>query len=84
VRERVVRTEVIRLAGRAAILEIEIVEPAPPSAWRLRLARWLIHRAAKLVRMRVRITGPGAVKRDAGGPSEDPARPLLSERTKMR
>lgn len=55
--DRVVSTVRVPLAmSRAAVIEVEIVEKGPPGEKRLRLALWLINLAAKLVRMRVRIS----------------------------
>ena len=54
-RERVVRTEVIHLRGRAAVLEVEIREPEPPGRVRRWLALLLIRIAGRLAGMRVRV-----------------------------
>lgn len=54
--ERVVQTyRVPVVAGRAAVLEVEVVENEPPKRWRLRLALLLIRWAGKLARIRVRV-----------------------------
>lgn len=53
--ERVVSVIRMPAAGPRAVLEVEIVEPAPPGRWRLWLALWLIQWAGKLARMRVRV-----------------------------
>ena len=52
------RTEVVHLPARAAVLEVEIMEPAPPGRWRLRVARWLLRLAGRLARLEVRIREP--------------------------
>lgn len=54
-RERVVRTEIVRLAGPAAVLEVQLVAPAPPRRWRRWLAIKLVRLAGRLARMRVRV-----------------------------
>jgi len=65
-RERVVRTEIVRLKGRAAVLEVQIVERPPPRTWRLRLALWMIRLAGRLARMRVRVQSRTDARTDAG------------------
>lgn len=56
-RDVVVNTMRIPVASsaRGAVLEIEVVAPARPGRWRLRLALWLVKMAGKLARMRVRV-----------------------------
>lgn len=56
--DRVLQTMRIPVAGRRAVLEVEIVEPEPPGGMRQRVALRLIQLAGKLMRMRVRVVGP--------------------------
>lgn len=54
--DRVIHTyRVPVVAGRSAVLEVEVVENDPPKRWRLKLALLLIRWAGKLARIRVRI-----------------------------
>lgn len=42
-------------AGPRMTLEVEIVEPSPPGRWRRKIVILLLHCAARLAKMRIRI-----------------------------
>jgi hypothetical protein len=57
-KERVVRTEIVRLAGPCAVLEIQFVAPAPRRRWRRWIALKLVQLAGRIAGMSVRIVPP--------------------------